>query len=33
MRVLVFTVDMEVKVPLTGDLGVLLVNVDLDAGQ
>lgn len=33
MRVLVFAVDMEANVPLAGDLGMLLVNVDLDAGQ
>lgn len=32
-RVLVFAVDVEVEVPLTGDLGMLLVDVDFDAGQ
>ena len=28
LRVLVFAVDMEVEVPLTSDLGVLLIDVD-----
>lgn len=33
LRVLVFAVDMEVEVPLASDLGMLLVDVDPNAGQ
>jgi hypothetical protein len=31
--VLVFAVDVEVEVPLACDLGMLLINIDFDAGE